>query len=163
MPCGHWERAGPSALVCGVLLYVRHFPIGVLGQVWYLIVSIPDLCTLIYLALPVKIITSVPRVPDADNSLRVKELENTSLTCGSNRDLVSLEGATSSPVSDPDISMNEQTILPKFLENINIDSDQSDENLSRVHSVYSNCKCPPEKGDELKWCPCSHITRYCSV
>ena len=25
-----------------------HFPIGILGQVWYLIVSIPDLCTLIY-------------------------------------------------------------------------------------------------------------------
>ena len=27
-----------------------HFPIGILGQVWYLIVSIPDLCTLTYLA-----------------------------------------------------------------------------------------------------------------
>ena len=25
-----------------------HFPIGILGQVWYLIVSIPDLCTLTY-------------------------------------------------------------------------------------------------------------------
>ena len=28
---------------------VCHFPIGILGQVWYLIVSIPDLCTLTYL------------------------------------------------------------------------------------------------------------------
>ena len=28
-----------------------HFPIGILGQVWYLIVSIPDLCTLNYFAL----------------------------------------------------------------------------------------------------------------
>ena len=27
---------------------VWHFPIGILGQVWYLIVSIPDLCTLTY-------------------------------------------------------------------------------------------------------------------
>ena len=27
---------------------VCHFLIGILGQVWYLIVSIPDLCTLIY-------------------------------------------------------------------------------------------------------------------
>ena len=36
-----WERAD---LVCGVC----HFPIGILGQVWYLIVSIPDLCTLTY-------------------------------------------------------------------------------------------------------------------
>ena len=31
-----------------VLLWVCHFPIGILGQVWYLIVSIPDLCTLTY-------------------------------------------------------------------------------------------------------------------
>ena len=29
-------------------LLVCHFPIGILGQVWYLIVSIPDLCTLTY-------------------------------------------------------------------------------------------------------------------
>ena len=28
-----------------------HFPIGILGQVWYLIVSIPDLCTLTYFGL----------------------------------------------------------------------------------------------------------------
>ena len=44
-----WERADLLALVCGVLLWVCHFPIGILGQVWYLIVLIPDLCTLTYL------------------------------------------------------------------------------------------------------------------
>ena len=38
-----WERADLLALVCGVLLWVCYFPIGILGQVWYLIVSIPDL------------------------------------------------------------------------------------------------------------------------
>ena len=27
---------------------LTHFPIGILGKVWYLIVSIPDLCTLTY-------------------------------------------------------------------------------------------------------------------
>ena len=43
-----WERADLLALVCGVLLWVCHFPIGILGQVWYLIVLIPDLCTLTY-------------------------------------------------------------------------------------------------------------------
>ena len=43
-----WERADLLALVCGVLLYVCHFPIGILGQVWYLIVSIPGFCTLTY-------------------------------------------------------------------------------------------------------------------
>ena len=43
-----WERADLLALVCSVLLGVCHFPIGILGQVWYLIVSIPDLCTLTY-------------------------------------------------------------------------------------------------------------------
>ena len=41
-----WERADLLTLVCGVLLIVRHFPIGILGQVWYLFVLIPDLCTL---------------------------------------------------------------------------------------------------------------------
>ena len=44
-----WERADLLPLVCGVWLWVCHFPRGILGQVWYLIVSIPDLCTLTYL------------------------------------------------------------------------------------------------------------------
>ena len=42
------ERADLLSLVCGVKLLVCHFPIGILGQVWYLIVLIPDLCTLTY-------------------------------------------------------------------------------------------------------------------
>ena len=46
-----WERADLLALVCGVLLWVCHFPIVILGQVWYLIVSIPDLCTFTYFQL----------------------------------------------------------------------------------------------------------------
>ena len=45
-----WERADLLPFVCGVLLRVCHFPIGILDQVWYLIVSIPDLCTLTYFA-----------------------------------------------------------------------------------------------------------------
>ena len=45
--CGHLLGKG-SRLWC--LLWVCHFPIGILGQVWYLIVSIPDLCTLTYFA-----------------------------------------------------------------------------------------------------------------
>ena len=48
--CGHLLGKGwplRSRLWC--LLWVCHFPIGILGQVWYLIVSIPDLCTLTYL------------------------------------------------------------------------------------------------------------------
>ena len=43
-----WERADLLARVCGVLLRVCHFHIGILGQVWYLIVSIPDLYALTY-------------------------------------------------------------------------------------------------------------------
>ena len=39
-----WPLGSP--LWC--LLWVCHFPIGVLGQVWYLIVLIPDLCNLTY-------------------------------------------------------------------------------------------------------------------
>ena len=40
-PC--WERADLLALVCGVSLLFD-----ILGQVWYLIILIPDLCTLTY-------------------------------------------------------------------------------------------------------------------
>ena len=43
-----WERADLLALVCGICQRVCHFPIGILGQVWYLIVTIPDLCALAY-------------------------------------------------------------------------------------------------------------------
>ena len=43
-----WERADLLALVCGVYCESVTFPIGILGQVWYLIVSIPDLGTLTY-------------------------------------------------------------------------------------------------------------------
>ena len=40
------EMADLLALVFGVLLLVCRFPIGILGQVWYLIISISDQCTL---------------------------------------------------------------------------------------------------------------------
>ena len=42
------ERADLLALVCDVLLRFRHFPFGILGRVWYLIVLIPDLYHLSY-------------------------------------------------------------------------------------------------------------------
>ena len=44
-----WERADLLALLCVMFSCVFvTFPYGVLGQVWYLIVSIPDLCLLTY-------------------------------------------------------------------------------------------------------------------
>ena len=46
--CGHLLGKGwplGSRLWC--LLWVCHFPIGILGQVWYLIISMPYLCTLL--------------------------------------------------------------------------------------------------------------------
>ena len=113
------------------------------------------------LALPEKkSFTTVPGVPDAVDSLCVKELENTSPVGGSSWDLVSLEDPTSSPDYDPDLLKNERAILGKFLDTVNIDSD---DDLSSVHSVCSNCKRPPEKGEELKRCSRCHITRYCSI
>ena len=47
-----------SRLWC--LLWVCHFPIGILGQVWYLIVSIPDLCNLTYFLCCVAALKSLP-------------------------------------------------------------------------------------------------------
>ena len=97
---------------------------------------------------------------DLDNSVCVKELENTSLACGSNRDLVSSENPTPSPTADPD-QLNEQAILREFLDTI--DSDDSDSDVSSVYSVCSNCKHPAKKGEDLKHCSRCHITHYCSV
>ena len=42
------ERADLLALVCDVYCDFAIFPFGILGQVWYLIVSIPDPCCLSY-------------------------------------------------------------------------------------------------------------------
>ena len=43
-----WERADLVSLVCYVQWGSCYFPIDILGQVWCLIVSIPDLCPLSY-------------------------------------------------------------------------------------------------------------------
>ena len=94
---------------------------------------------------------------DSDNSVLVKELENTSLACGSNRDLVSSENPTPSPTADPDL-LKEQAILHEFLDTID-----SDDDVSSVYSVCSNCKHTAKKGEDLKRCSRCHITRYCSV
>ena len=71
---------------------------------------------------------------------------NTSLACGSNRDLVSLENPTPSPDSDPDL-LDKQAFLFEFLDTI--DSDNSDNDVvvssASVYSVCSNCKQPPQK------------------
>ena len=50
--CALWSLAGKGltswlSFVMSNCEFVT-FPIGILGQVWYLIVSIPDLCTLTY-------------------------------------------------------------------------------------------------------------------
>ena len=43
-----WERTDLLALVCDVCSIFVTFPCGILGQVWYLIVSFPNLCHLSY-------------------------------------------------------------------------------------------------------------------
>ena len=53
--CALWSPAGKGltswlSFVVFNCEFVTVFPIGILGQVWYLIVSIPDLCTLTYFA-----------------------------------------------------------------------------------------------------------------
>ena len=56
MPCSLviacWERADLLAPCVLCFLVFCHFPTGLLGQEWYLIVSIPDLCIPIYLYEP---------------------------------------------------------------------------------------------------------------
>ena len=43
-----WERADLMAFVCDVYCVFATFPFGILSQVWYLILSFPDLCCLSY-------------------------------------------------------------------------------------------------------------------
>ena len=43
-----WERADLLALVGDVYCIIETLPCGILGQVWYLIVSFPDICRLSY-------------------------------------------------------------------------------------------------------------------
>ena len=43
-----WERADLLALICDVHCDFVTFPFGILGLVWYLIISIPDHCHLSY-------------------------------------------------------------------------------------------------------------------
>ena len=93
---------------------------------------------------------------DSDNSVCVKELENTSLSCGSNSDQVSSENPTPAPAAEPDL-LQERAVLFDFLARTNIYSDDSED---EVDCVCSNCKRPPKEGEELKRC---HLTCYCSV
>ena len=46
-----WERADLLALLCVIFFVFVTFQYSVLGQVWYLIVSIPDLCLFPYFGL----------------------------------------------------------------------------------------------------------------
>ena len=90
----------------------------------------------------------------------VKELENTSLVCGSDRDLESSNNPTLAPAVEPDL-LQERAVLLVFLAKTNIDSDDSEDN--QVDCVCSNCKHPPKEGEELKGCSRCHLIRYCSV
>ena len=47
--CALWSPAGKGLISwLSFVVSLCHFPINILGQVWYLIVSIPDLCSLTY-------------------------------------------------------------------------------------------------------------------
>ena len=56
-----WEMADLLALVYDVWLWICHFPIGILGQVWCLIVSIPDLCPLSFMSLQFALVKQYTR------------------------------------------------------------------------------------------------------
>ena len=64
--CAFWSPAGKGlaswlSFVVSDCEFVT-FPFGILGQVWYLIVSIPDLCTLTYFLTPVLLHLIINRV-----------------------------------------------------------------------------------------------------
>ena len=89
-----------------------------------------------------------PSPKDQQDSVCVKELGNTSLVCGSDRDLESSDNPTPAPAVEPDL-LQERAVLFDFLAKTNIDSDDSED---KVDCVCSNCKHPPKEGEELKRC-----------
>ena len=96
-----------------------------------------------------------PSPEDQQDSVCVKELENTSLAFGSDRDLESLDNQTPAPAVEPDL-LQERAVLFDFLAKTNIDSDDSED---EVDCVCSNCEHPHKEGGELKRCSRCHITR----
>ena len=55
LPCGHLLGKGwPLGSIDDINVYCIYvtFPCGILGQVWYLTVSFPDLCLLSYFVFP---------------------------------------------------------------------------------------------------------------
>ena len=80
---------------------------------------------------------------DQQDSVCVKELENTSLVCGSDRDLESSDNPTPAQAVKPDL-LHERAVLFDFLAKTNIDSDDSEDN--EVDCVCSNCKHPCTQG-----------------
>ena len=101
----------------------------------------------------------LPSPEDQQYSVCVKELENTSLVCGSNRDLESSDNPTQVTAAEPDL-LQEQAVLFNFLDSTN-DSDDNEDNEENF--VCFNFKHPPKEGEELKQCSRCHLTRYCSV
>ena len=76
-----------------------------------------------------------PSPEDQHDSVCVKELKNTSLVCGSDRDLESSDNPTPAPAVEPDL-FQEPAVLFYFLAKTNIDSDDSEDN--EVDCVCSN-------------------------
>ena len=89
-----------------------------------------------------------PSPEDQQDSVCVKELENASLVCGSDRDLESSDNPTPAPAVEPDL-LQERAVLFDFLAKTNISDDSED---NEVDCVCSNCKHPPKEGGELKRC-----------
>ena len=57
-----WERLTSWLLFAMFNCVFVTFPCGILGQVWYLIVSIPDLCSISYFFLRVAVFTGLKKV-----------------------------------------------------------------------------------------------------
>ena len=69
-------------------------------------------------------------------------MENTSLVCGSDRNLESSDNPTPAPATEPDL-LQEWAVFFDFLARTNIYSDDSED---EVDCVCSNCKRPGRRG-----------------
>ena len=70
------ERADILALVCDVYCDLVAFPFGILGQVWYLIASVPDPCRLSYFEWAKQLLHVPSYTRDADMQILGTDISN---------------------------------------------------------------------------------------
>ena len=106
-----WERADILALVGDVSSVFVTFPCGILGQVWYLIVSIPDLCHLSYYDT-----SYFQHAVDWHGNLIFREQDSTDLLMSVRASSIAMEKASHASIKHLTQSFNKHPLKEPYLQ-----------------------------------------------